>query len=123
MKKLLLKLSVVIMTIFFVGGCDTLDSNYITYQVKFSNDSDSEITDISLYMIGSPNTVSIATLAVGADTKYYELLLQTPKGTVPDIYGDYQGEYMQNDTKKDIYILDPGKIITVKINNESFLVE
>ena len=123
MIKLLLKLSVVIFIAFVIGGCDKVDSNLTIYQVKVANDSLYEITDVFLQMVGSPNTVSIDTIAVGSRTEYYELLLQKSKGAVPLVYGDYQGEYIQNGTKKDIYILDPATVITIRISNESFSVE
>lgn len=94
-----------------------------TYKVKIVNESNFEITDIYLRMVGGEGTISLDKLAVRESTEYYQFSLKkTQKDVVQISYGDYSGSYKQGGTEKRIFIPRPKKVIEIVINDNSFSV-
>jgi hypothetical protein len=98
------------------------DSGYS--RVKIENNSSSELTNISLGMVGSTSTMSIDRLAAGSSTDYYEFIKPDIRSGDPSALGDYSGEYTQGGMVKSIAILNPSiSIITIKIEDDSYTYE
>lgn len=98
--------------------------SYTVYKVKIVNNSNFEITDIRLTMVGVEKGVSVDKLGIGEGTEYYKFLLKKAKkgGVVQISYGDFKGSYKQGGIEKRIFIPRPKKIIDIIINDSSFSV-
>ena len=97
------------------------------YLVKFTNIGTHEITEISLSMYGSEETVSVSKLASRESSEYQSFLLpRISKTDMPNGWGEYSGVYTQQDTLKTIYIFndehDFRDEVIIEIANSSYFV-
>ncbi len=95
---------------------------YTIYKVRIANNSNTEIVNIHLSIIGLNQSVSIPELPAGKTTGYYEFTLKNlrEKEPAPVSYGDYTGGYTHLETKKLIFIPAPPAVVTVNINDKDY---
>ena len=75
------------------------------YNIKFTNISTVDITNINLSMNGAEETVTVAQLLSGQSSDYQTLRLPIlSKDDRPKGWGDYTGIYTQQGVEKTIYI-------------------
>jgi len=127
MKTLRISTAIVLFLIFSIS-CDK--SNYKTHEAMLANNSSMTIYDVELY-IKCVDNVQIDSLTVGEETDYYAFRFEKSHtsgcSTIgsPSI-GDFEGEYVQNDSLKLINIMMPfnGKTkIKITILDDSYIIE
>ena len=127
MKTLRISTAILLFLMFSIS-CDK--SNYKTHEAMLTNNSSVIIYDVELY-IKCVDNVQIDSLTVGEETDYYVFRFEkshtsgcTTRSS-PSI-GDFEGEYMQNDSLKFIDIMMPYNNktkIKIKILDDSYIVE
>lgn len=120
----------------FISQCcknpaSTLEKNegYEEYAVTIINESNVEVTDFYLEMIGSDDCFKINRISKGAGS-YSETftlpVLKEVEGEKPISWGDYAGYYTQNGLKRDIFIFNYKhnfcKVTTIKMDAEFYKV-
>ncbi|MDP8313637.1 MAG: hypothetical protein RAP70_02365 [Candidatus Celaenobacter antarcticus] len=128
MKTLRISTAIVLFLIFSIS-CDK--SNYKTHEAMFFNNSSVTIYDVKLHIKGHDNIVKIDSLMIGEETNYYAFRFEKSHTsgctttTSPSI-GDFEGEYVQDDSLKSINIMMPYNDktkIKITILDDSYIVE
>ncbi len=101
---------------------EQLIPQHTIYKVRIANDSNSEIVDVHLSMVGVEESVSLPKIPAGNTTGYYEFTLKNLRENEPTpiSYGDYTGGYTQLEKKKLIFIPTPPAVATIKISDEDY---
>jgi hypothetical protein len=128
MKHAITLIILVTLSLSFSLLCVDDQDNKKRYNVKFTNNSTFDITDINLNMNGADETITISMLSRGHSSEYQSFYLpKIPKDEMPKSWGDYSGIYTQQGTVKTIYIFnndhDFRDEVIIKLENRSYSVE
>jgi len=120
---------IILLFLIFSLSCDY--STYQIHEAMFYNNSSVTVYDVELNIKCTDNIIMIDSLEVGEETDYYVFRFEkshtsgcTTRSS-PSI-GDFEGEYMQNDSLKFIDIMMPYNNktkIKIKILDDSYIVE
>ncbi|MFN8495849.1 MAG: hypothetical protein U0350_50115 [Caldilineaceae bacterium] len=98
---------------------------YTEYRAKIVNASTAEIVAIHLGMVGDGEEQTVDSLQPGASTGELSFQLRQPDPSKPTMisYRDYHCRYTQLGVQKQIVIVGPKPMTTIKITNGSYQVE
>ena len=113
-------------------GCSknpTTGSNdgYEVYSVKIINESPTEISDLTIEMVGSDDITKVSKISSREALSCITFKLPLLEGEMGKSWGDYYGYYTHNGQIRDFFIFNYEhefkELTTIKINSESYKTE